>query len=263
MPYLPLSKQTHAGKHWKPFENYGFARSVILAPMAAAELPKALLHFPLGFVQSAPEEGFSLVAVLGFEAGKNLFIDESGRWLGAYVPAAFRGYPFVLAQTPEGQSVLCIEEDSPCVCDPQTGEPFFTEAGEPSEKVKAVLDFLIQTGQSRQMALRACNALKAEELIEPWPITLQGAQGPVPVQGLFRISEGRLNALSGEALAKVRDEGGLFMAYAQLFSMQHLSLLGTLAQRAEKARHALPVTPSNDLDLSFLSRGDALNFSGL
>ena len=75
------------------------------------------------------------------------------------------------------------------------------------------------------------------------------------------MDEAALNALAGEAFLQLRHSGALVLAYTQLLSMQHLKVLGVLAQaHAKAAASKLPVTPSGDLDLSFLG-GDTLRFS--
>ena len=43
----------------------------------------------------------------------NLFVGPDGHWLGGYVPASLRSYPFrVLGSEGSGQLALCVDEDS-------------------------------------------------------------------------------------------------------------------------------------------------------
>ena len=53
-----------------------------------------------------------------------------------------------------------------------------------------------------------------------------------------RLDEAALNALTAEVLSKVRNAGGLMMAYCHLHGMQHLSTLGTLVQARAEAETA-------------------------
>src|SRR5690606_39363180 len=120
-----------------------FASAYSLSPLVAQELPRACLAMPIGFVRS--DNQYQLVAVQGLAPGKNLFVAPDGRWIGPYVPAAYRGYPFVLANTEDGKRVLCVREDSGLVSEVQgEGEPFFDEEGNPSKPVQDVLNFLDQ-----------------------------------------------------------------------------------------------------------------------
>lgn len=255
--YQAITKTDFANLRWKRYENYHFAALDAVAPLVIQELPKACMTLPIAFIQQG--EAFVPAAVQGLQPGQNLFVSPDGRWIGPYTPAAYRGYPFALANAENGQVVLCVDTDSGLVGEDHT-EPFFDEQGEPSQSVKAVLDFLQQVRSNRETTQRVCAALQAEDLIQPWPVTLKGEQGEKTVQGLYRIDEAKLNSLSAEALQRLQQAGALPVAYCQLLSMQHLPLLGQLAQAHRKAAQPLPVAPNGELDLSFLSNNGTLSF---
>lgn len=257
--FQAVSRTTHADKRWKRYDNYAFAAKDALAPLVAQELPRAAMHLPIGFVvqdaQVAP------VAVLGFQPGQNLFVTRDGRWIGGYTPAAYRGYPFQLAASAEGQNVLVVDEASGLVSDSE-GEPFFDGDGNPAKPVKDLLDFLGQVQANRIITGRICAALAEHQIIEPWPITVQAENGERQIQGLHRINEAALKELSADALKALQQAGALPMIYCQLLSMQHLPLLGQLAEAHRKAAQPLPTTPKGELDLSFLSTDGAFKFGG-
>ena len=144
--------------------------------------------------------------------------------------------------------------------------PVHRRKGSMTESVKAVLHFLQQVQANRAVTERACAALQAEGLIQPWPVTLKSGQGEKTVQGLYRIDEDRLNGLGAEALQRLQQAGALSVAYCQLLSMQHLQMLGQLAAAHANAnaqaqsQQALPTTPSGEIDLEFLNHGGTLSF---
>lgn len=255
--FQAVSRERHAGKRWQRYTSYQFAAGDAVAALVLQELPRACMSLPVGFVKVA--EGFVPVAVQGLHAGKNLFVAPDGRWLASYVPAAYRGYPFNLANNQEGQQVLCINEDSGLVSDTD-GEPFFDDAGEPSKAVKDVLNFLTQVFGNRQSTQNVCAALHQQNLIQPWPIKLQSDAGEQTVDGLFRIDEAALNQLSAEGLDALRQAGALPVAYCQLLSMQHLEKLGQLAQAHAAQQAPLPQTQEGDLDLEFLKDDGSIRF---
>ncbi|MEA1053628.1 SapC family protein [Lamprobacter modestohalophilus] len=106
----PITLSRHRDQRWARYTDYRFAAADTLAPLVVQELPKALMSLPIGFIEQP--DGYGLVAVQSLQPGQNLFVSVDGRWLGGYVPALYRGYPFALAKTEEGQQVLCIDEDS-------------------------------------------------------------------------------------------------------------------------------------------------------
>lgn len=262
MPHFQaVSRTTHADKRWKRYDNYHFAARDAVVPLVVQELARALMHLPIGFIKQ--QDVFVPVAVLGLQPGQNLFVTADGRWIGGYTPAAYRGYPFRLAASADGQSVLVIDEDSGLISDTE-GEAFFDQDGHPAKAVKEVLDFLGQVQSNRALTLRVCAVLAEHHLIQPWPIAVQSEDGERRLEGLYRIDEAALNALPTEAFATLRQAGALPVAYCQLLSMQHLQTLGKLADAHASAKAqsqaALPTTETGELDLEFLNNNGTISF---
>lgn len=251
-----ISRENHAGKRWKRYTSYSFAAADAVAPLVAQELPRACLVLPVGFVKT--EGGYQIVAVQGLQPGKNLWVAPDGRWLNTYVPAIYRGYPFVLANTEEGQRVLCVREDSGLVSDAE-GEMFFDEEGKPAKPVQDVLNFLDQVSANGQLTARLCALLDEHQLIQPWEIQVKADNGEQKVQGLFRVDEAALNALPIDAFDALRQGGALPLVYCQLLSMQHLPRLGQLASQ-HAAADAVLEPESGELDLEFLRDDGNIRF---
>jgi hypothetical protein len=214
-----------------------------------------VLAFPVAFAQQ--DGRFMLVAVLGLEPKQNLYVSDDGRWLGRYVPAGLRAYPFGLYTADSAKHVVCVDENSGCLIPGPDGTPLFGEDGKPSAALLQVIDFLSKWNQHRVSTAASCGALQTHGLIEPWPIAVKSHAGENKVEGLFRVSEMALNALANDAFLQLRTDGALLIAYAQLLSMQQLSVLGELA--AGRAQRAAQVQLGKDLDLSWLD-GDVIKF---
>jgi hypothetical protein len=136
---------------------------------------------------------------------------------------------------------LCIDVDSGLVgAGEGFDQPFFDEAGEAAQPVKDALNFLQQIHRNRAVTQRVCAALAAEDLFQPWPLTVQGPDGERRVDGLFRIDEARLNSLDPEALARVQKAGGLPVAYCQLLSMGNIQTLGLIARKLDEVKNQMP-----------------------
>lgn len=262
---IPVTKEQHSLKHWRRYANYRFSAKDTVAGLVAAELPKACMSLPIGFLKQGDQ--YILVALLGLGNERNVFVDAQGRWLGGYIPAAYRSYPFRLVTSGE-QQVLCIDEKSDLIVDASedSSEPFFDESGQPSESIKKILDFLTQVESNRQTSSKAIELMQSKELIVPWDIQLKAsaeAEKTTRLEGLFRIDEIRFNQLSSKDFQKIRQAGGVAIAYCQMLSMQHLGLLSRLnaiSQKASKKPVALPATPSGEIDFSFLSDDKAMGF---
>lgn len=262
--YQVVTRKSHGAKRWLRYSGYAFAMRDAVMPLALAELAKATLSLPIGFI--AQGDGFVPAAVMSLQPEKNLFVGADGRWIHGYIPAAVRGYPFRLARATDGRQVLCIDEDSGIITGGPDGEAFFDDEGNPVQALRDILDFLEQTEQSRQVAAHACAILNKHQLIQHWPISYQTENGGRKIDGLFRVDETVLNQLAADALYEVRNAGGLQIAYCQLLSMQHLPALGELtaahAKAAAQAAAAQIAKGSGELNLELFKKNDSISFSG-
>lgn len=275
----PISAGRHAALRWKRLPEFSFAKTDAAVPVTVAEMPRAALSLPLAFAP-APGDLHLPVAVLGYQAGKNLCVGSGDRWVPEYVPAAYRGYPFVLASLDDGRQVLCIDEEGGLASESEPGVPFYEADGEkPSEPVRQVFDFLTKVAENRAQTIRIGELLKKHALIQPWPLKLQVGDKEREVTGLFRIDEAAFQALSSEAFDELRKAGALTLIYSQLLSMPNIRKLadyarqGTRAvrrpaaraQQASQAAAAAGAKPANEpreIDFDFLERGGTIDFGG-
>jgi hypothetical protein len=257
--FVPLSRTAHAGKRWRRYTDYGFAASQMLVPVIGFELPRAAVSMPVAFVRS--DTGYLPMAVLGLQAQRNLFIDGQGRWLADYVPAALRTQPFALGRGGDGQLVLCIDEASPLIAG-DGGEPLFGEQGEPADEVRKAMAFLQRIEQGRAATAAACEALTRHNCIAPMVFSVKGqAGGARRLEGLFQADEAALGKLPDAAFLELRNTGALALAYAQLISLQKLTLLPALAARRAQ-EEAVPdsLVAGKEIDLSFLDKDGTFGF---
>ena len=259
-----LSPQRHAGRLWRRYDSYAFAAAATVIPLVGAEFAKAAHAFPIAFTRESG--GFAPVAVLGLEPGRNLFVSADNRWVGAYVPARLRGYPFIQARAEDGRAVLCVDEDSGLVTEPgpgDGGEPLFAEGGGLTEPMQAIAGFLAEMEKNRLATQAAVARLAAAEVIQPWPITVTLGGQPRTLTGLFTVDEAALQALPDPAFLGLRQQGALTLAYVQLFSREHVALLERLAAahaqnddaRQRRLAGSFVDEPADDLRFDFGSIG--------
>ena len=260
-----LTVERHGRKYWRHATGYRFAAAESVVVLVLTELPMAAVAMPIAFVREG--DAFIPVAVMGLEPGNNVFVAQDWSWLGHYIPATFRSYPFRLAKMEDGKSVIAVDEDFDLISDVPGGERFFNDDKQPSEVVAGMISFLSQFVQSQGVTEQACRELAKHNLIKPWQITVTRNSDEQRVEGLFQIDEAALNGLSAEALKEVQQSGGLAVAYCQIISMQHLSLLGQLTDMQKTASDRelslQHLAPGGDLDLEFFNEGGTFNFSKL
>ena len=261
----PVSLSRHGALRWRRYSSYQWAAGQNLVPIFAPELAAAAVQLPIAFVQK--DEAVVPVAVLGLEPGVNLFVGADGRWIGGYTPAALRMRPFALLPAADGKRVLCVDEVAGEVGElqgvPDT-EPFFTPAGDLAPAVAQVMAFVSQIEDAKAYTATAATAIKNHGLLAPWSIKIETDEGPRQVEGLLRVDETALAAVSDESFLDLRRTNALPLLYAQLLSSQHIALLGLLARAraaAIRQQKVMPVTANGELDLSFMNGGDTLRFS--
>jgi hypothetical protein len=248
---VTVSRERHGGKRWRsPPGGYAFAATQALIPLVGLEFSAAAVAMPIAFVEHSGR--YVPVAVLSPVQGRNLFIAPSGQWLGLYVPAALRSYPFRLGRIDSSDQVtLCIDEDSGWVVDASadaSAPRFFEEDGSPSAAAKATLEFLRQVEQSRSQTDAAVAALAEARLLQPWPLTVTLGKQQVTANGLYRVDEVALNAVSEETFLKLRNASALVLAYAQLISTHTTAALGQMAMLQQQlAQHAKPLPAASSL----------------
>jgi hypothetical protein len=250
--YLPVSPSQIGSLRWSRYKRLDHAAKDTFVPLVIEEIPRVYSSMPIAFVQS--DQGFVPALVSGLSPQRNLYVIK-GHWLGSYVPALYRGYPFGVGKTNDQQLVLAVDMESGLV--EEGGDlPFFTDDGSLSPEVEQVAQFLQQVEQNRVTTRKVCDALAAEGLIQPWAVKVSTDQGEKTVEGLHRIDEARLNALGADALHRVHAAGALPVAYCQLLSMKNIQNLGFIARKLEEMRVSAP-DAGTEVDLDGFFRRNA------
>jgi len=248
--WIALSPTQHAGQGYLPRDGYHFADQLNVAGILLAEMNKLLPHYVVVLIKEGGH--FQPMVLLGV-GERNLYVAPNGKWLGTYVPASLRGYPFTLANSEQlGEKVFAIDENH---LSSNQGEALFDEEGKLAGTAAQTLDFLTQCDQNRAATQQACDALQRAGVIEQWPLTIERGEGqePLTVNGLHRINEQALNSLENDVYATLKG-APMALAHAQMFST---SQLNQLAERAKfHAEHGATQEVPEDLDSVFDSDDD-------
>ncbi len=260
--YVPVTMAQHAGKAWRRSGSYAHAAAVAAVPLVGPEFGRAALTMPIAFVAQAGR--YVPMAIMSLVAGRNLFVGPAFQWLGSYVPAALRTYPFRLGRANDSeQSILCVDEDSELVVDADgTAEEFFDADGNPSPATKAALEFLVRIERCRIATDLAVAALAEAELIQPWPLEVTSDGQTTPVKGFFRIDEAALNSCDDGTFLKLRKSASLPLAYMQLLSMSQVAIFDQLIRMQQHLMPRQQQRQISSLDEIFkMASSDTLKFN--
>jgi SapC len=244
---VAVSKSTHSQKVWRRPAGYQFVVKEPLAQIIFAEVVKVGSWMPIVFVEQANR--YVLMAMMCPMPGHNLFVGPDGQWLGGYIPASLRSYPFRLVR-PEGseQMALCVDEDSGLVKDAdEKGENFFTADGKPSQSVSQLMEFLRQIEANRMATDLAMASLAEAGVIEPWPLEVDVGGKKAAIRDLHRVNESALAALDDERFLKLRKTGALRLAFAQIMSMQQIIRFDQLMRLRQQLAQAPKIRPPEEI----------------
>lgn len=249
MSYQVLSRQSHQTLRLRATQQpWAFARDRAFVGVVGAELAEAVRSFPVAFRVQGEQAG--MVGLLGF-GQRNLFVDDSGRWQGSYIPAVLRAWPFALVRK-DDQQVVVVDTDSDRVGEGE-GDLLFNEQGEPGERLQKIIEFLRVMAQQEALTQRGVAAIRQLDLLQPWEPVVKKADGqPLRLQGLHQVDQKRFGELSDEDFLTLRREGGLPLIYAHGLSLRSLGLLEKLASKQPEAPIQPAMPPTLDLSDDYL-----------
>ena len=232
-PLVLLDRKRHAERGVKAGAAR-FANALHAIPLTLPEFIPAGRSCPLVFARAGSE--WQVLMVVGLAEHQNLCVDAEGHWrTDCYLPAYVRRYPFCTAMTTRSDSerVVCVDEAG---LDVQP--PFLFDARGEETPAWREIDKLIREMDiaARQTSL-FCQRIAELGLLEPFDATLQPVVGAQrQLTGLWRVAEGRLNALPAETIVELMRSGFLSRLYAHLMSLDNFQRLLGLQVEAERSR---------------------------
>lgn len=225
----PLNKEKHANTKIDVEQAFLHIKEEHLVPVSAHEFVRVGAELPVVFLKNEKAGAFEAIAMLSLQQGSNMMVND-GKWLGLYVPRAFRNFPLALMANPNDPAdkdnlYICVAEGSPMV-NTEKGYALFNEDGSQSEflqkRSEAMADFLRQMEQTKEF-----NRTLAElDLLSPQSLTIELDGNKRELTGFYVIDEAKLNELDAEKFALLRSKGMLPPIYAHLMSLQQVQRLG-------------------------------------
>ena len=219
----PLNPEAHGGMGIKAVPNpHAFVAETNVVPLTVSEFPAASLSYPIVFIG----ENYMPVAAMGLSSGQNVFVSPEGAFRpDSYLPAFARRYPFVFANDEQQQRlILCVDLEAPMVVKSSPDVAFF-ENGQATAYVENAMQFCSDFENERRRTESFVQLLRDLDLLAPRetvyrPQNPDGTAGePQKIAEYFAVDDKKLNALSGEKLVELRDNGALTHIYAHLNSL--------------------------------------------
>jgi hypothetical protein len=223
--FQPLHKETHANVKIQQNTNVSDLKEQHALGIVAQEFALAGAQYPVVFVKQKDGDEYFPVAVLGLEPGKNLFVNDEGKWEGMYMPARYTHKPFSVVPSKEDPNVfgIAIDMDSPVVSESE-GEALFAD-GKETEYLDARKKSLISYVEHEHITKAFVQTLVELDLLVQQNINVKVQDQEYNLNGLYMVDEKKFNELSNDDFLKLRERGFLGPIFAHLGSMHQVTTL--------------------------------------
>jgi hypothetical protein len=237
---VPLSRERHANWFIDMGQGYRFTGDTNSIYVAGTEFPMASREYPIVFAKDG-QENLVPVAMLGLRQDQNLLVGTDGSWLGSYIPAYIRRYPFILANAdPEKNSyAVCIDESYSGFNTAGEGERLIKENGEHGEILSNSVKFLEEFHKHSEITSTFCKAVDDAGLVESMQANFSmKSGGNFSLAGLYCVARNKIKAMSAEQLKQFADRDYLDLLYLHIYSLSNMDKLIALHDRGEQASAA-------------------------
>jgi hypothetical protein len=224
-----LNSQTHRALRVMAAPSARHGDNQRFVSVVVKEFPNLVAHYPLFFAKDSETGAFYCGAMLGFDAGENLFLNESGEGQDAYRPLNLQRGPFFIVG-----NELAIDLDNSRV-GADGGQELFTSDGAPTPYLESIRFAFRELKPGQEMTKVFIDTLLGLKLIEQININLAFDDGTKrDLQGLYTISQDTLRALPDETVLNLFRRGYLHLIYLMIVSLQQVSVL---AQKKNRRLH--------------------------
>jgi hypothetical protein len=190
-------------------------------PVVVSEFSSLVPHYPIFLSKDAETGAFYCGAMLGFDAGENLFLGESGKSMEAYRPLNLQRGPFYTAG-----SDLAIDMDNPRVNASDAGQALFDDKGEPTEYLQSIMALMRELQPNAERTKMFIQTLLQHKLVEPIDIDVGFDDGSSrQIEGLYVINQEVLRQLPDEVVLDLFRRGYLHLIYLMIASLKQVSIL--------------------------------------
>lgn len=210
-----------------------FGDAVMACLAMPAEFREVQAHYPIVFRRDAETGKLAALALFGFEAGENLYLNGS-TWDARYRPMAHAVQPFLIGRAAEEGAPPQVHIDMAHARISASGEGMrvFDDAGAPTPYLETIATMLGDLDYAWHESTTFFDALEGYGLVEPFSLEVTLDNGSVQsLVGFQTIHEDRLSSLDGEALTDLMAHGHLARIYMVLAS---LAQFGNLVARKNR-----------------------------
>lgn len=233
----PVRKEHHQKLKLASTRNISHVEGQHIIPVTAAEYAQSSASFPLVFVKNPDSERFRSVAMLGLEAGENLFFQDE-KWTALSMPQSISMVPFSLGVDPDKENTLtaCIDLDSEFVGEDKE-LALFEEDGKDSEMFTNVQQALGRLFDNERMTESFIKELQANDMLQEIELNITLSTGEKKkLVGIFTINEDKIRDLADDKVLDFHKRGLFVPIYSMLGSLNQVNHLVQLRNRTSDTK---------------------------
>ena len=233
--HVLLDSRTHAELRVRTDRTPELGDGVMSCLTVPSEFRRVQNEYAILFRLNLERDKFSAVALLGFETGENLYLDN-GRWDARYVPLAVDIQPFLIGMAEPGAEAKQVHIDMASPRIGQEGVRVFDEQGRATPFLEEVAEKLGDLDEGYQASEAFLSALQRHQLLEPMTLEVTLDDGSTNrLVGFHVVDEARLRALDPAILAELHATNHLLPIFMALASLSNLGAL--IARKNRRLRH--------------------------
>lgn len=237
--FVPVRKEQHQNLKLASKRTIAHVAGQHIVSVTAAEYAQASASFPVVLVKNTDSPRYRSVAMLGLEAGENLFYNDE-KWSGLSLPQSVGMAPFALGLDPDKENTLtaCIDVDSALVGEEQD-LALFEDEGKESELLVNVQNSLGRLYENEKMTENFIKELEENDLLQELELKVDLSSGEKKkLTGIFTINEEKVKSLADDKVLDFHKRGLFVPIYAMLGSLGQINRLVQLRNLSGGAKIA-------------------------
>ena len=233
---VPIKKEMHQNLKLVKARDLSHVEGQHIIPLTAAEFAQASASFPIVLVKNPDSERYRSVAMLGLEAGENLFYQDD-QWTAISIPQSISMAPFSLGIDPEKENTLtaCVDLDSEFIGE-EKDLPLF-EDGKESEVLVNVQQALGRLYDNERMTEKFIKELQDNNLLQELELNIALSTGEKKkLVGLFTINEEKLKEFPDDKVLDFHKRGLFVPIYSMLGSISQMNRLAQLRNQLSEIK---------------------------
>ena len=243
--FVPVRKEQHQNLKISTQRDLSHVANQHVVPVTAAEYAQASASFPVVLVKNPDSPRYRSVAMLGLEAGENLYY-QGQKWSGLSVPQSIGMVPFALGLDPEKENTLtaCIDVDSTFVGEDKE-LALFEEDGKESEVLNRIQNSLGRLYENEKMTENFIKELEENDLLQELELNINFSNGEKKkLVGIFTVNEEKVKALADDKVTDFHKRGLFVPIYSMLGSLGQINRLVQLRNQVSEDKVAgIQITP--------------------